>query len=111
MSKSAIADLTARVEKLELKVKELSKESNEDKKGKKLKKEVEKKKRLPSGYNLYCKATREEIKKILEEELSEGEKLKSQDVMKKLGEMWKELSDDERNVWNTKAKTSNEEED
>ena len=109
MSKSTIADLTARVEALELKVKELSKESNVEKKGKKSKKDVEKKKRAPSGYNLYCKATRDEIKKTLEEELSEGEKLKSQDVMKKMGEMWKELSDDERNEWNTKAKSSNEE--
>ena len=105
MSKSAIADLTARVEALELKVKELSKESNVEKN------DVEKKKRAPSGYNLYSKATRDEIKKILEGELSEGEKLKSQDVMKKMGEMWKELSDDERNEWNKKAKSSNEEED
>ena len=98
MSKSAIADLTARVEALELKVKE----SNVEKKGKKSKNDVEKKKRAPSGYNLYSKATRDEIKKILEGELSEGEKLKSQDVMKKMEEMWKEFK---------KAKSSNEEED
>ena len=117
MSKTAtaIADLTARVEALEVKVKEQEQKKIEpepikakgtktSKKSKEKEEGVEKKKRALSGYNLFCKASRDEAKEMLEEDLEDGEKLKSQDIMKKLAEMWKDLSVDEKDVWNTKAK-------
>lgn len=115
MSKTAtaIAELTARVEALEVKVKEQEQKKVEEptkakgktsKNSKEKEEGVEKKKRALSGYNLYCKATRDEAKEMLEEDLEDGVKLKSQDIMKKLAEMWKELSVDEKDVWNIKAK-------
>ena len=54
-----------------------------------------------SGYILYSKANREDVKA----ELSEGdEKPKNTDIMCKLAENWKALNDEERAEWNAKAK-------
>merc|ERR1711966_394663 len=59
------------------------------------------KKKRTSGYILYSNAHRDEVK----ETMTEGdEKPKNTDIMKKLAENWKLLSDDEREKWNTKAK-------
>ena len=76
-----------------------------EKKAKKEKKddsddEKPKKKRI-SGYILYSNATRDEVKELL---TVDGEKPKNPDVMRKLAEMWKALSEEEQGVWNTKAK-------
>ena len=81
-----------------------------DEKPKKLKKakvdnnsdnEDKPKKKRTSGYILYSNANRDEVK----EALMEGdEKPKNTDIMKKLAAQWKELSDDERDQWNNKAK-------
>ena len=54
-----------------------------------------------SGFILYSNAHRDEVK----ESLTEGdEKPKNTDIMKKLAENWKLLSDEDREKWNTKAK-------
>ena len=59
------------------------------------------KKKRTSGYILYSNTHRDEVK----ETMTEGdEKPKNTDIMKKLAENWKLLSDDEREKWNTKAK-------
>ena len=54
-----------------------------------------------SGYILISNANRDDDK----EKLAEGdEKPKNTEVMKELAKMWKELGDDEKEVWNAKAK-------
>ena len=59
------------------------------------------KKKRTSGYILYSNAHRDEVK----ESLTDGdEKPKNTDIMKKLAENWKLLSDEDRETWNTKAK-------
>tara|TARA_B100001093_G_scaffold133539_1_gene126250 strand:+ start:1646 stop:2023 length:378 start_codon:yes stop_codon:yes gene_type:complete len=59
------------------------------------------KKKRTSGYILYSNAHRDEVK----ESLTEGdEKPKNTDIMRKLAENWKLLSDEDRDKWNAKAK-------
>ena len=59
------------------------------------------KKKRTSGYILYSNAHRDEVK----DSLTEGdEKPKNTDIMKKLAENWKLLSDEDREKWNAKAK-------
>ena len=59
------------------------------------------KKKRTSGYILYSNAHRDEVK----DSLTEGdEKPKNTDIMKKLAENWKNLSDEDRDKWNAKAK-------
>ena len=79
-----------------------TKETKTTKKPKKVKDDDDKpKKKRTSGYILYSNAHRDEVK----ESLTEGdEKPKNTDIMKKLAENWKLLSDDGREKWNTKAK-------
>ena len=58
-----------------------------------------------SGYILYSKANRDEVKA----ELTTGdEKAKNTDIMCKLAANWKALSDEERAEWNAKAKEMKE---
>jgi hypothetical protein len=60
-----------------------------------------KKKRGPSGYILFSNANRDDVK----EQLCVGDdKPKNTDIMKQLAHMWGELADDEKAVWNAKAK-------
>ena len=61
------------------------------------------KKKRTSGYILYSNANRAEVKDRLAEEAGE-QKPKNTDVMKELARMWKELDDDEKTIWNAKAK-------
>ena len=77
-------------------------ETKPTKKSKKVKDDNDKpKKKRTSGYILYSNAHRDEIK----ESLTEGdEKPKNTDIMKKLAENWKLLSDEDREKWNAKAK-------
>ena len=85
------------------------KEEKKEKKEKKQKKEKNssddeepKKKRALTGYNLYCKAMRDEAKTQLADDSDEPPK--SQDIMKKIGAMWKALDEEETQEWNDKAK-------
>ena len=76
------------------------------KKSKAVKKEVvsdeeKPKKKRTSGYLLYSSENREVVKTKL---TADGAKLKNQDIMTELGTMWQALSDDEKAVWNDKAK-------
>ena len=67
-----------------------------------------KKKRGTTGYLIFSKETREQVKKEMEAELGEGEKLQPKLVVKRLAELWKGLTGDEQAVWNKKATEVNE---
>jgi len=67
------------------------------------------KKKRTSGYIIFSNANREEVKERLLENAEEGEKPKNTEVMKELARMWKELDDEERGIWNAKAKSDSEE--
>ena len=61
-----------------------------------------KKPKAKTGYLVYSSEKREEIKQLLENET--GEKPKPKDVISKLGATWKTLTDEEKEVYNVKAK-------
>ena len=65
--------------------------------------EEQPKKKRTSGYIIYSNANRAQVKDRLAEEAGE-EKPKNTDVMKELARMWKQLDDDEKAIWNAKAK-------
>jgi len=110
---SSTNDLAQRVEVLEKQLALLLEtKTTEDKQPKKPKKEKKtkkddssddekpKKKRV-SGYILFSNATRQELR----DQLADGdEKPKNTDIMKELARLWKELSDEEKESWNAKAK-------
>jgi DNA-binding FrmR family transcriptional regulator len=83
------------------------KEKKEDKKKeKKEKKEVDPKKpKKTSGYLLYSADIREQVKAKLIEDGGEG---KPKDVVQAIAAKWKELKDEEKAVWNDKAKAAKE---
>ena len=60
-------------------------------------------KRKITGYLLFSKAMREEVKAALEAELEEGEKLKPQATVTELAAQWKALSEEEQAEWKEKA--------
>ena len=62
-------------------------------------------KRAPTGYLMYSKAVREEVKTELTAALVDDNKLKPQDVVVAIAAKWKALEQEERDEWNTKAKT------
>ena len=85
-----------------------TKKSKKEKKEKKSPKsdsddEAPKKKRV-SGYILFGKAERDNVKAELEAAADADTKVKSTEVMKRLGELWKELPEPTRDEWNAKAK-------
>ncbi len=102
---SQMSELSSKMEEL---VKVVSKKEKKEKKEKKAKKDAvssddedKPKKKRVSGYILFSNANRDDVK----EKLVEGdEKPKNTEVMKELAKMWKELGDDEKEVWNAKAK-------
>ena len=118
-STKQIQELTARVVQLEELVKKLTGsheeatdrvvESTEPKATKKPKKDgptmnkngMPRKKPKMSGYRLFCAATRAEAREILEKE--NDAKVSPGMVVAKLGEMWKELDEEERQVWKDDA--------
>ena len=113
--------LNERVEALEkqlaLVLKTESKEVKEDKpKEKKTKKpkksedsdDEKPKKKRANGYIVFSNAHRDEVKAKLSEE--NDEKPKNTEIMKELAKMWKELNDEERDAWTTKAKETLDEE-
>jgi len=59
------------------------------------------KKKRTSGYILYSNSTRDEVKDAL---TVDGEKPKNPDIMRELAKNWKALEDDEKIMWNDKAK-------
>lgn len=62
------------------------------------------KKKQISGYILFGKAERDNVKALLEAQALPDTKVKSTDVMKRLGQLWKDLPDADRHEWNAKAK-------
>ena len=81
-----------------------AKKAKKEKKDKDSDDEKPKTKRI-SGYILYSKANRDDVKAEL---TTEDEKPKNTDIMCKLAENWKALSDEERAEWNAKAKEMKE---
>jgi hypothetical protein len=67
------------------------------------------KKRL-TGYLLFSKEMRPEVREALEEQLEEGEKLQSKAVVAALAAAWKDLSAEEQAAWKEKAAKPEEEE-
>lgn len=98
MSKGNIETLTKRLDALEQQIALLS--NTETKTSLKTPK-ADKPKKKPSGYNLFCKEMRNTAKTALQND-STGE-FKPTDIMKRLGSMWKDLTDDQRLEWNSKA--------
>ena len=102
--------VAARIEELERqtdRVLELLEEKEAKAKGEK-KPKAEKpekpKRRGTTGYILYSKTNRAEVK-------AEMEGAKPTEVVTALAKMWKELSEPERQEWNARAKEANEAED
>ena len=60
-------------------------------------------KRAPTGYLMFCKELRPDVKAALEKLLEEGEKLAPTDTVRELAAQWKDLSDQDRAEWNAKA--------
>lgn len=70
------------------------------------------KKKRTSGYILFSNANRAEVKERQAEQVKDDEKPKNTEIMKELARMWKLLDDDEKSIWNAKAKTvTSEDED
>jgi len=83
------------------------KDHDKPKKTKKVKQDQDepKKKRGPTGYLVFSGANRADVKTALEEA---DESTNPKDVTRELAKRWKELSDEERDEWNDKAKQQKE---
>tara|TARA_B100000941_G_scaffold281889_1_gene249808 strand:- start:511 stop:927 length:417 start_codon:yes stop_codon:yes gene_type:complete len=92
----------------ENKEKKLKKEKKENKEKKEKKEKTvssdDEKPKKVSGYILFSKAKREHAIETLQGSPCSDVKIKSTDVMKELGKMWKELDEHEKELWNAKAK-------
>ena len=107
-----IEQLTKMVEALNKRVDELEKlngvvkEVAGDKKGKKEKKEKKEvdpnKPKKTSGYLIYSNSVRAEVKEHL---IADGGEGKPKEVVQAIAAKWKQLTDEEKAVWNEKAKT------
>ena len=111
-----IEQLTKMVEALNKRVDELEKLNGvvaqpleEKKGGKKEKKEKKEKKpvdpnkpKKTSGYLIYSNSVRAEVKEQL---IAGGGEGKPKEVVQAIAAKWKELGDEEKAVWNEKAKT------
>ena len=112
--------LSARIEEIAVMVRQINitlagnpdhpkKTSNEkekkDKKEKKADSDTDKPKtKRVSGYILFSKAMRDEATDKIRSEMEDEEaKIKSTEIMKELGRMWKELSEEDKEPWNTQA--------
>ena len=65
-------------------------------------------KRAPTGYLMFCKELRPDVKAELVKLLKEGEKLAPTDTVKELAAQWNDLSDEDRAEWNKKAADNKE---
>jgi hypothetical protein len=84
----------------------LKEKKEEKKKEKKEKKEVDPNKpKKTSGYLLYSADVREQVKAKLIEDGGEG---KPKEVVQAIAAKWKQLKDEEKAVWNDKAKAIKE---
>jgi hypothetical protein len=63
-------------------------------------------KRGPTGYLMFTADARPGVKAEMENDIAEGEKLKPQLVVTELAARWKALPEEERSVWNEKAKAA-----
>ena len=109
-----IKQLTKMVEALANRVEELEKQNDvvEKKGGEKEKKEKKDKKekkvvdpnkpKKTSGYLIYSNFVRAEVKEQL---IADGNEGKPKEVVQAIAAKWKELGDEEKAVWNEKAKT------
>ena len=107
LTKMVVA-LTKRVEELE-KNNCVVQEVVDDKKVKKEKKEKKEKKQVDpnkpkktSGYLIYSNYVRAEVKEQL---IAGGGEGKPKEVVQAIAAKWKQLADEEKAVWNEKAKT------
>ena len=83
------------------------------KKTKKADKEDKPKKKRVSGYLLFSKVNRDQVKMELFSDENPGRghiKPKNSDIMVELGKRWKALEDEEREEWNRQAKEAASEE-
>jgi hypothetical protein len=95
--------LTKRVEELEKLNKGAVEEPKKTKKTKKEKKPVDPNKpKKTSGYLIYSNSVRAEVKEQL---IAGGGEGKPKEVVQAIAAKWKELGDEEKAVWNEKAKT------
>jgi gluconate kinase len=85
--------------------KETKKETKKAKKDEGGSSDAAKKKKGTTGYLMFAKEVRPEVKAELEAELDDGVKLKPQDTVTEIANRWKALDDDERGEWNEKAKS------
>ena len=96
-----LADNSTKIDdKPKNKTKKDDKEDKPKKKTKKEDKEDKPKKKRVSGYLLFSKVNRDDVK----QELFGDEKPKNSEIMVELGKRWKALDDEEREEWNTQAK-------
>ena len=79
------------------KVKKLSKSRSTNKDG------SDRKKRGASGFNLFMRDASEDAREVLLEAAEDG-KMKRGELVAEVSRMWKELTDDERNTYNERAK-------
>ena len=104
---SRVAQLEQLVANLQTKAETLGLNDDSSAKTKKEKSTVNKdgtpkKAKAKTGYLVFSSEKREDIKKMLQDE--NGEAPKPKDVISKLGAVWKDLTDDEKKVYNDKAK-------
>ena len=64
---------------------------------------ADKPKPATTGYLVYSKEMRQQVKSALTAKLEGDAKLKPEDIVKELGNMWKSLTADQQLIWNTKA--------
>ena len=64
----------------------------------------DKPKRGKTGYLLYAEHVRADVKSQMEAELEDGEKLKPQEVIKRIATHWKALDDQDKAKWQLDAK-------
>ena len=99
-------DVEEEVRSLNLDDLKVNKKTSKGGKAKKTEGDKPKVKRGPTGYLMFTKDARPAVKEAMEAELDEGVKLKPQLVVTELAKRWRELSDDEKAIWNEKAKTA-----
>ena len=105
-----MTEMRERIEALEKQMSALTskmevEKPKKEKKEKKEKSDEPKKKRGVSGYLVFAKETRQTAKDNLVE--NGNETPKPTEVLTEVAKMWRTLSDEDKEVWNNKAKTIN----
>lgn len=103
-----MAEVMKRLE-MSVAVEEKPKKSKKPKEEKQEKEEKPKKKRSMTGYLLYAKEKRPEVK---DELVANGnENPKPTEVITEVAKRWKAMSEDEQGEWNERAKTATDDEE